>query len=156
MSEREWYAEGLRFECTQCGACCTGGAGYVLVSDEEADAIAARLKLDRGAFLRKYTHLTPAGRSLKEYETEFGMDCVFLDRETFPGRAVCSLYDVRPLQCRTFPWWPENLRSRAAWERAARGCEGIGRGDFVPIEAIRVERDAQAAYDARRNHAASR
>lgn len=93
------------------------------------------------AFRRDYTQDTAMGPSLAEVETEHGHDCVFLDRESIPGKAICSIYNARPAQCRTFPWWPENLRSRQAWQRAGRHCEGIGRGDVVPIERIRIERD---------------
>ncbi|TVQ60070.1 MAG: YkgJ family cysteine cluster protein [Phycisphaerales bacterium] len=156
MGDLEWYSEGLRFECTQCGACCTGAEGYVLVSDEESRAIAARIGMSVEAFRRKYTHMTPAGRSLTEVVTEHGRDCVFLDRESVPGKAVCSLYEDRPMQCRTFPWWPETLRSEKSWARTAKACEGVGRGSVVPIEDIRIDRDAQAAYDARVRRAASR
>lgn len=145
MARSEWYAEGLRFECTLCGNCCSGPPGYVLVTDEEARAIAARLGLSVAAFLREYTRQTPQGRSLTERQTEAGMDCVFLDRATMPGKAVCSLYEQRPLQCRTFPWWPENLRDRRGWERLGRVCEGVNRGPTVSIVEIRVQRDAQKA-----------
>ena len=138
---REWYEDGLRFECTQCGACCTGAPGFVLFTDEEAAAIAARLHLTIAEFLERFTHETSAGRSLTEHETEFGLDCVFLDRETAPGKAVCSIHDLRPMQCRTFPFWPEHLKSRAAWACVGTECEGVNHGPVVPIEAIRIDRD---------------
>ena len=35
-----WYADGLRFACTQCGNCCTGTPGFVWVNDEEIAALA--------------------------------------------------------------------------------------------------------------------
>lgn len=144
----EWYAEeGLRFECTSCGACCTGPPGYVTFSPEEGRALASALGLTHDDFLTRFTRQTPVGRSLREVETEHGHDCVFLDRTSVPGKAVCGVYGARPVQCKTFPWWPENLRSPAHWNRAAQGCEGVGRGDFVPVEAIRIERDKQAATD---------
>ncbi|MEM8757023.1 MAG: YkgJ family cysteine cluster protein [Planctomycetota bacterium] len=119
---------GLRFSCTRCGACCTGAPGYVCFSDDEADAMAAKLGLPRDQFLDRYTHNTPAGRSLTERRTRFGHDCVFLDRDAVPGKAVCSLYEARPAQCRTWPFWTSNLTSERAWLEAARGCPGIDRG----------------------------
>ncbi|MEM1422903.1 MAG: YkgJ family cysteine cluster protein, partial [Planctomycetota bacterium] len=125
--------EGLRFECTACGACCSGPAGYVSYSEAEGEALASRFGMTVDDFERAFTHETPAGRSIREVETEHGYDCVFLDRETLPGKAVCSVYEDRPLQCRTFPWWPEHVRSNAAWDRLARGCEGVHRGGFVPV-----------------------
>ncbi|MCA9293039.1 MAG: YkgJ family cysteine cluster protein [Phycisphaerales bacterium] len=150
---REWYsgaggASRLRFECTQCGACCTGPEGAVLVTPREVDALAARLGMTTEAFVAQFTHMTPEGRSLIERETapkSGQFDCVFLDRSADPSRGTCSVYMDRPTQCRTFPWWPDNLKDEAAWRRTAKCCEGIGRGAFVPISTIRIQRDAQAA-----------
>jgi Fe-S-cluster containining protein len=143
-----WYEpDGLQFECTMCGACCSGGEGFVLFTDAEAEAIARRLKLAVPEFLARHTHMTEAGRSLKEIQTEHGLDCVFLDRSTIPGKAVCSLYEDRPTQCRTFPFWPEHIESRRAWQRLSKHCEGINRGSFVPVESIRIHRDLQRGVD---------
>ena len=75
---------------------------------------------------------------MNEVETEHGFDCVFLDRESLPGKAVCSIHTTRPKQCRTFPWWPEVIKTKAAWERTGKTCEGINRGNVVPVEEIRI------------------
>ena len=40
MSQPPWYQQGLRFQCTQCGDCCTGAPGYVWVNKEEIAALA--------------------------------------------------------------------------------------------------------------------
>jgi len=123
-----WYREGLRFSCLACGACCTGGPGYVWVSDEEIERIAAFLGLERAVFRRRYLVLGYRGYSLRE---KAGYDCVFLDG----GR--CTIYPVRPRQCRSFPFWPETLRSRADWERFARDCPGMNHGRLYSLEEIR-------------------
>jgi Fe-S-cluster containining protein len=149
----EWYQgpgalSTLRFECTQCGACCTGPEGAVHFSEAEAKAIAAHLGITVEAFSEQYTHRLPEGRSLRERESPAGsgrFDCIFLDRTTHPGRAFCSIYTARPTQCRTFPWWPANLKDPTAWQRAASLCEGIGRGGFVAIDEVRISRNRQAA-----------
>ena len=137
----EWYADGLRFSCTMCGNCCTGPAGYVLVSAEEAGALARRLGLTRAAFLDRYTRLTRYGLSLNEVETEHGLDCVFLDREKVSGKAVCGVYEDRPAQCRTWPFWPSNLKSERSWREAGRTCPGLNVGRLYPVEQIRILRD---------------
>jgi Fe-S-cluster containining protein len=147
--EREWFdEEPVRFECTQCGACCTGSSGFVLFSRKEGERIANRLGISYAEFHDRYTHETPAGRSLRESVVidEHGRtmhDCIFLDRQALPGRLICSLYEDRPTQCRTFPYWPENVSSRRAWRAVARACEGIGRGNFVPSSEIRIQRATQ-------------
>ncbi len=146
----EWFAqphsrergEGLRFACTQCGNCCTGVPGFVLVSDDEVAALARRLGVTKAQFIDRYTHMLDEGRSLTERKTSFGFDCVFLDRDTIPGKAVCGVYEDRPKQCRTWPFWPSLLKTRAAWEAAKKTCPGIDQGELVPLVQIRIQRDA--------------
>ncbi len=132
---------GLRFECTMCGNCCTGPTGYVKFTDDEANAIADRLGIAVETFYERYARQTLVGMSLREVKTAFGYDCVFLDREKVPGKAVCSLYEDRPAQCRTWPFWSSNLSSERAWRAAAKGCPGIGSGPLYPPQYIRVTRD---------------
>ena len=49
----EWYADGLRFKCTQCGNCCTGGPGYVWFDDDEAQAMADQLGIEKREFYQR-------------------------------------------------------------------------------------------------------
>ncbi len=123
-----------------CGNCCSGPEGYVLVDDAEAAAIASHLNLTVNDFLDRYTRSTSAGRSLTEKLSSFGQDCVFLDRDTMPGKALCSVYQIRPKQCRTWPFWKSLLVSRKKWELAKRMCPGIEKGPLFPPEEIRRRR----------------
>src|SRR5262245_462487 len=102
---KPWYADGLRFSCTQCGNCCTGPEGAVWFTADEGRAIAQMLGLSESDFLERYTRVIGARRSLNETPSEFGFDCVFLRRETIGDRtfARCSIYESRPTQCRTWP-----------------------------------------------------
>ena len=55
MSSRPWYRDGLRFECSQCGDCCTGAPGYVWVNKEEIASLASEAgELDISVFEEKY------------------------------------------------------------------------------------------------------
>jgi len=155
-SPSEWFASpdpdpalrdardgsGLRFSCTLCGNCCSGPEGYVLVSDKEVAALAERLDLPIETFLSRFTHKTSEGRSLIEKRTDRGLDCVFLDRDKIPGKAVCSVYEDRPAQCRTWPFWPSVVKSRQTWERAKKTCPGIDQGRKYDLVQIRIQRDA--------------
>ena len=69
--------------------------------------------------------------------------CVFLG-----ANGQCRVYPVRPVQCRTYPFWPEVLCSGTAWEQESRRCEGIGRGGVVPVTRIRAALARQRAHDA--------
>ena len=67
-----WYADGLSFQCTQCGNCCTGGPGYVWVSDVEVERFAAALNIDQKTFLKTYCRLVNGNVSLKEFKNNRG------------------------------------------------------------------------------------
>ncbi len=136
---------GLRFGCTMCGNCCSGPPGYVLFTEDEGRTIAARLGIDYERFLAEFTEDTPHGRSIIEVQRRGGFDCVFLDRSSVPGKAVCGIYEDRPRQCKTWPFWPGLLLSRDAWVRAKRTCPGLDSGRlYSPVE-IRVVRDGERA-----------
>jgi Fe-S-cluster containining protein len=127
MSDEPWYKDGLRFSCTQCGDCCTGAPGYVWVNKEEIGLLAADVGLDMPAFEAKYVRRVGIRKSLIEYSNG---DCVFLkDRK-------CTVYNARPKQCRTWPFWDSNLRSPDAWQSTCEVCPGAGKGQVVPIEKI--------------------
>ncbi len=140
----EWYAAGLRFECTQCGNCCTGPPGYVWFTEEEGRAMAAAMDLSEEDFLEQYARRVRRRWTLKEIDAKDGYDCIFLDRVSEPGKALCGVYDARPSQCRSWPFWPEMLESERAWELARRTtpCPGMNTGPLIRIEDIRIRRDA--------------
>ncbi len=150
-SDTPWYADGLRFSCTQCGNCCTGGPGYVWVSDIEIDRFAAYLRMDRKDFLKKYCRLIGGKVSLKEHKNHRGeYDCVFLEEieikqedGTSARKRVCTVYEVRPLQCRTWPFWDGLLKSPKAWDAAAKGCPGMNKGKSYALPQIHALRDAE-------------
>jgi Fe-S-cluster containining protein len=137
-----WYEQGLHFHCTQCGECCTGTAGYVDFTPTELEAMARHLGLLPDEFLRRYARRRKGWWSLREVEVEGAYDCIFLKRDPRTGRGRCAIYEVRPSQCRTWPFWSENLESPRAWENAAKVCPGVGNGRgkkraFFSVEQIR-------------------
>lgn len=127
-TEEPWYHEGLAFTCTQCGKCCTGAPGYVWVNEEEQIALARF----RGEPLREFTGLytRPARGKVTLREKENG-DCVFYDRDR-----GCTVYAVRPRQCRTWPFWESNLASPEAWQQTTEICPGSGTGELIPVDEI--------------------
>ncbi len=125
----------LCFECSRCGACCAGGDDYhVFLSRDEAEKICHYLGLSWPWFRRRYL-LSQHEEGLVLQSQPDG-NCIFLD-----AGGQCRVYDVRPRQCATYPFWPELVMSSKAWRREARRCEGIGKGAMVPVQLI------EAAFD---------
>jgi len=105
----------------------------VWLSPQEIEAIASHLGLSQEKFLATYTRKIFGRISLKEDFVTY--DCVFLEGKK------CQIYEVRPLQCRTFPWWKENLSAPASWKEAARHCEGIDHKDAPVIALSTIEEE---------------
>ncbi|MFL5341123.1 MAG: YkgJ family cysteine cluster protein [Gemmataceae bacterium] len=123
-----WYKDGLSFTCTRCGNCCTGEPGFVWVDDEEVRAIAAVRTEPAEQILVLYTRDAQGRRTLRE---KVNGDCVFYDRG-----AGCTVYEARPRQCRTWPFWESNVVTPAAWKRTQANCPGAGHGELIPAEEI--------------------
>lgn len=149
-ARKPWYADGLSFTCTQCGNCCTGGPGYVWISKIEIERFAAYLKIERDAFIKKYCRVIGNKISLKEGKNLRGeYDCVFLEvinikeNGRIKSRRVCTAYEVRPLQCRTWPFWDGLLSTPKSWDHAAERCPGMNKGKQYNLKQIEALRDAE-------------
>lgn len=97
------------------------------------EALAAFLKLSLKEFICKY--IRRVGQRYSLIESRKTYDCVFLKDKK------CQVYGARPLQCRTYPWWPQNLRSQHSWEETSQVCEGIHEeSPIVAFETIEENR----------------
>lgn len=134
-STAPWYKDGLRFQCTGCGDCCTGAPGYVWVNKEEIAAIAALVGVEVPEFESRYVRDVGVRKSLKEYSNG---DCVFFDGKT----RKCRVYSARPRQCRTWPFWESNLRTPEAWAHTCEVCPGSGTGRLYQLEQIESQKAA--------------
>jgi Fe-S-cluster containining protein len=131
MAEQPWYRAGLRFECTQCGNCCTGAPGFVWVNSQEIVALAKLLGIAVEEFERLYVRQVGIRQSLVEFPNG---DCVFFDNE----KRNCTVYDARPRQCRTWPFWNSNLRTPETWKATCEQCPGSGKGKLYSLQKIQV------------------
>lgn len=105
--------------CQKCGGkCCTGESGNIFANKEELKALREHLQLDEKEFALKYLKKVGFRMSFKEVEFEDGFACIFFDKE----KRNCSIYDFRPMQCRTFPFW-EYFKTHQ--EELKKECIGI-------------------------------
>lgn len=103
--------------CSTCpGKCCTGHSGYVWVSIEEIEGMAETLGISFAEFATRYTYRENGRFSLKEVQRESGdFACIFYNQG-------CKIYEQRPEQCRTFPFW-DTFKQKP--QLAEEECPGI-------------------------------
>ncbi|GBG00422.1 hypothetical protein Rsub_13165 [Raphidocelis subcapitata] len=125
---------GRRFLCTLCGKCCTGDGNVWVSEAPEAARIAEHLGLPLPKFYELYCQQysrVPGWRLLKnDPNSKEAQHCIFLAPDN-----SCRIHAVRPLQCSTYPWWPE-LTDVSQWEIEKREiCEGFDHPDAPEMDA---------------------
>ena len=126
-----FYDNGLRFQCQMCRYCCSSEPGYVYLSEKEIEEEAAYLGLPREEFIKKYCRYVDCGEySLVSLQETADYDCIFLTEKG------CGIYQVRPYQCRQYPFWKSIMSSKEAWENEKNYCPGIGKGEIIPKREI--------------------
>jgi uncharacterized protein len=53
-----------------------------------------------------------------------------------PAEVVFGVYEARPRQCRTWPFWETTTKTEQAWALTAEGCPGCNQGELIPSEEI--------------------
>jgi len=105
--------------CATCqGRCCTGASGNIYVTEREIGKIAELLALGMSDFVERYLLKKGYRYTVKERKIGESYECVFFDRES----SGCTIYDARPLQCETFPFW-EYYKNRIG--ELKKECPGI-------------------------------
>lgn len=89
-------------------------------------------------FTRKYCVKTAGWFHLKDSKE----DCVFLRGKR------CGVYEARPTQCRTWPFWPDHMNARA-WKREVVSlCPGVGKGRYYSGKEIAaIVREDKSVFD---------
>jgi hypothetical protein len=128
---RKFYEKGIRFECQGTGRCCVsrGEYGYVYLTLNDRRRMARALGLKTAEFTRAHCAKTEGWFHLKNPDKP----CAFLDGKR------CGVYEGRPAQCRTWPFWPENMTAKA-WEREVVAyCPGVGKGKLHSADEIEAQ-----------------
>ncbi|MBI3874281.1 MAG: YkgJ family cysteine cluster protein [Arcobacter sp.] len=106
--------------CGNCaGNCCIGEHGYIWITVDEIEKLATTLQLSVKDVLEKYIVKYGYRFSIKETKlSPQNYACVFFDLD----KKQCSVYESRPLQCRTFPFW-EHFKTNI--EEVKQECPAI-------------------------------
>ena len=122
--EKVIQREGFAFTfnpgaCERCrGRCCNGESGSIFVNSSEIRAISKFLGIEISEFMEEYLVKVSQKFSIREIGTNNNYACIFYERE----KNRCSIYPVRPHQCKEFPFWGY-FRDRP--QEAARECLGV-------------------------------
>jgi Fe-S-cluster containining protein len=126
-----FYAEGLHFSCTRCSCCCRLAPGFVFLTREDLSALLRATGLPAREFVERYCRQVGLNGfyrlSLKERDN---YDCIFWEEQG------CTVYEHRPHQCRSYPFWGANLDARDSWEALKGSCPGVGQGRLHTREEI--------------------
>jgi Fe-S-cluster containining protein len=128
----------VRFACQAgCIRCCDT-KGFVYITEKDLRQMAKHSGLSAKVFETRYV---VRYRRLLRLRKPRNSQCHFLTAEG------CSVHAVKPVQCRTYPFWPELVEQRAAWKDEGKRCPGIGKGELVQIGmACEVAGEMKVAY----------
>ncbi|QPJ66499.1 MAG: YkgJ family cysteine cluster protein [Candidatus Nitrohelix vancouverensis] len=122
-----WEKEVVKFECkTDCFQCCSK-PGVVYFDKEDIENASKFLSIKAHAFKDQYLKCE---NDVWLLEVETDRPCAFL------SSSGCAIHPAKPKQCRTFPFWPENMTTRARWSSTAEECPGIGLGPQISPRSI--------------------
>lgn len=90
-------------KCATCeGNCCIGEPGYIWINSNEIVKLADFLKISVEEVGFNYLLKVGYKYSIKEKQVSpNNYACVFFDLD----KKRCGVYEARPQQCRTFPFW---------------------------------------------------
>jgi uncharacterized protein len=127
---KKWWADGIQFQCQGSGNCCLsrGEYGFVFLTRQDRRNMAELLKLPLREFTKKYCDRKSGVYHLKEEASR--TECVFLEGKR------CGVYQARPTQCRTWPFWPEVMNAKTWNKEVKTFCPGVGKGKVHTAEEI--------------------
>lgn len=125
---KKFWEEGIRFQCQGTGKCCVSHTsfGHVYLTLKDRQRLARHLNMTTSEFTRARCVKTDGYFHLREVTGP----CSFLKGKQ------CGVYEARPDQCRTWPFWPENMNARVWTKEIATFCPGVGKGRLYSKDEI--------------------
>ena len=128
--DKEIFKKGIKFKCQGSSNCCIsrGSYGYVYLSKKDLVKIAKYFNISINLFKKKYCDYSDGYLHLKEIHSNG--NCQFLDNKR------CTIYTARPTQCKTWPFWKENMNTKKWNNEIIDFCPGIGKGSLISFSMI--------------------
>ncbi len=98
----------------------------VWIDKKEIKKTSSFLGITQDIFARLYLRIVSGRISLLECNNG---DCIMYGDG-------CKIYSARPSQCKTFPFWKSNLKSKTEWGKQKNTCPGIGKGRLHTLNDI--------------------
>ena len=139
--DKEFFKKGVNFKCQGSSNCCVsrGSYGYVYLSKKDLIKIAKYLNVSINFFKKKYCQYSNGYLHLREIH--INGNCQFLENKK------CSIYTARPTQCRTWPFWKENMNTKKWNEELMNFCPGIGKGKLISASVIKKKINKELKND---------
>ena len=131
MIKNKQISKGIKFKCQGSGKCCVsrGNYGFVYLSKKDIFNFSKYFNISITSFKNKFCQFTNGYLHLKEINKNG--DCIFLNKKK------CSVYSSRPIQCRTWPFWNENINPKKWNNEIINFCPGIGKGKKISFDKIK-------------------
>ena len=103
ITNKEYSYSFDQNKCVTCdGNCCIGEPGYIWINKQEQKKLAKYLGIKKDQLIDEYLLKVDYKYTIKEKQIGTNnFACIFFDLT----KKQCSIYDLRPTQCRTFPFW---------------------------------------------------
>jgi Fe-S-cluster containining protein len=117
-----------------------GEYGYVYLTLADRQRLARHFGISTREFTRQYCQKVEGLWCLRDFTAA----CRFLEG------TKCQVYEARPGQCRTWPFWPEVMGAKVWSREVAAYCPGIGKGRLWTAEEIRAQLKAESENNEKR------
>lgn len=141
----------MKFKCEKCGYCCSDPGIIVTVTHHDIQRITKFLGLtpqegikflgfyyledskDASRFIASPSIRTIKGDTFLGLLKEKDGKCIFLDNGN-----KCSIYTVRPMECRAFPFTFDVKKGWLCWGLAdkAKYCRGLNKGNTIDTKKL--------------------
>jgi len=120
------FPEDVGFVCEKCGRCCgdtEDTVRHILLLKTEAEKISKETSQKIEEFTQQVYGFEPYVYEMKKTKNE--EKCLFLENNR------CTIYEIRPLICRFYPFELKNLGNDKYLFSFTIKCKGIGQGPHL-------------------------